>query len=140
MACLVLPVSILRRRSSAVGYQPLTKEPELGDLITVVVGKEKREFLVEALVLEENPFRNSFSLMSEKLLTSMLKILRRTTSTWKLQCRCNNNSATATTIEVTTMKTAARADGDEDMRGDGDSGDERLFANKNSMLYLGKTA
>ncbi|KAK3183050.1 hypothetical protein Dsin_030336 [Dipteronia sinensis] len=57
MACLVLPVSILRRRSSAVGYQPLTEEPELGDLVTVVVGKEKREFLVEALVLEENPFR-----------------------------------------------------------------------------------
>ncbi|XP_059656770.1 auxin-responsive protein SAUR76 [Cornus florida] len=57
MNCLVLPVSILRRRysGSRLGYRPLTEESE--DPVTVVVGKEKREFLVDPFVLEESPFR-----------------------------------------------------------------------------------
>ncbi|GKV10710.1 hypothetical protein SLEP1_g22035 [Rubroshorea leprosula] len=57
MDCLVLPVSILRRRysGSRLGYRPLTEE--LDRQVTVVVGKEKREFLVDPLVLEESPFR-----------------------------------------------------------------------------------
>ncbi|OMO77252.1 Auxin responsive SAUR protein [Corchorus capsularis] len=62
MDCLVLPVSLLRRRSMAsrLGYQPLT-EDKYGELdrrqVTVVVGKEKREFVVDPFVLEESPFR-----------------------------------------------------------------------------------
>ncbi|XWS49577.1 hypothetical protein CRYUN_Cryun12cG0015100 [Craigia yunnanensis] len=59
--CLVLPVSLLRRRSMAsrLGYQPLTEDGygELDRQVTVVVGKEKREFLVDPFVLEESPFR-----------------------------------------------------------------------------------
>ncbi|XP_030457277.1 auxin-responsive protein SAUR77-like [Syzygium oleosum] len=66
MDCLVLPVSMLRRRSagSRLGYRPLSEEA-LGDgepaerpaAVTVVVGKERREFLVDPFVLEENPFQ-----------------------------------------------------------------------------------
>ncbi|XP_022738019.1 uncharacterized protein LOC111290804 [Durio zibethinus] len=57
MDCLVLPVSLLRRRS--MGYRPLTEDGfgELDRQVTVVVGKEKREFLVDPFVLEESPFR-----------------------------------------------------------------------------------
>ncbi|KAG8495853.1 hypothetical protein CXB51_007730 [Gossypium anomalum] len=61
MDCLVLPVSLLRRRSTAsrLGYRPLTKDryDESNRQVTVVVGKEKREFLVDSFVLEESPFR-----------------------------------------------------------------------------------
>ncbi|XP_031283669.1 auxin-responsive protein SAUR77 [Pistacia vera] len=59
MDCLVLPVSILRKRSR-LAYHPLTQEAgclEAAPPVTVVVGKEKREFLVDPFVLEENPFR-----------------------------------------------------------------------------------
>ncbi|KAG5228721.1 hypothetical protein OIU77_023352 [Salix suchowensis] len=61
MDCLVLPVSMLRRRckKSRQGYRPLT-EDGFGDLdspVTVVVGKERKEFLVDPFVLEERPFR-----------------------------------------------------------------------------------
>ena len=61
MDCLVQPVSLIRRRStgSRHGYRPLTKdvldEPE--SPVTVVVGKEKRVFLVDPFILEESPFR-----------------------------------------------------------------------------------
>ncbi|KAA8522063.1 hypothetical protein F0562_012623 [Nyssa sinensis] len=61
MDCLVLPVSILRRRysGSRLGYRPLSDDVfgESDDPVTVVVGKEKREFLVDPFVLEESPFR-----------------------------------------------------------------------------------
>ncbi|OAY24390.1 uncharacterized protein LOC110605483 [Manihot esculenta] len=63
MDCLVLPaVSLLRKRStgSRLGYQPLKDDGFVGDFnrpVTVVVGKEKREFLVDPFVLEESPFR-----------------------------------------------------------------------------------
>lgn len=58
MDCLILPVSALRRRcsSSRLGYRPLADDGS-DDPVTVVVGKEKREFLVEPFVLEESPFR-----------------------------------------------------------------------------------
>ncbi|KAF2290234.1 hypothetical protein GH714_004667 [Hevea brasiliensis] len=61
MDCLVLPVSLLRKRStgSRLGYRPL-KDDGFSDFnppVTVVVGKEKREFLVDPFVLEESPFR-----------------------------------------------------------------------------------
>ncbi|KAK2995922.1 hypothetical protein RJ640_029804 [Escallonia rubra] len=62
MACLILPVSILRRgcgSASRLGYRRLDDDV-YGDSdgpVTVVVGKEKREFLVDRFVLEENPFR-----------------------------------------------------------------------------------
>lgn len=58
MDCLVLPVSILRRRySGRLGYRNLSSGGVFEDPVTVVVGKEKREFLVDPFVLEENPFR-----------------------------------------------------------------------------------
>ncbi|MBA0678971.1 hypothetical protein Gotri_024753 [Gossypium trilobum] len=61
MDCLVLPVSLLRKRSTAsrLGYRPLTKDryDESNRQVMVVVGKEKREFLVDSFVLEESPFR-----------------------------------------------------------------------------------
>lgn len=61
MDCLVFPVAIWRRRfsGSRLGYQPLVDEDSgnPGSPVTVVVGKEKREFLVDPFVLEEDPFR-----------------------------------------------------------------------------------
>ena len=61
MDCLVLPVTILKRRytGSRLRYRPLIEDEfdESRGLVTVVVGKEKREFLVDPFVLEENPFR-----------------------------------------------------------------------------------
>lgn len=52
-------VSMLRRRyslsGSRLGYRQLSSDDERP--VTVVVGKEKREFVVEAFVLEESPFR-----------------------------------------------------------------------------------
>ncbi|XWS38736.1 hypothetical protein CRYUN_Cryun19dG0156000 [Craigia yunnanensis] len=61
MDCLVLPVSLFRRRNMAsrLGYRPLKEDGygELNQQVTVVVGKEKREFLVDPFVLEESPFR-----------------------------------------------------------------------------------
>ncbi|KAM7491091.1 hypothetical protein LguiA_034012 [Lonicera macranthoides] len=64
MECLILPVSVLRRRYS--GYRPLPEDVYGGeeDPVTVVVGKEKREFLVEPFVLEENPFRVLIDMVS----------------------------------------------------------------------------
>lgn len=55
MNCLVMPLSLIRRRS--MGYRPLTKDKECESLVTVVVGKEKRVFLVDPCILQENPFR-----------------------------------------------------------------------------------
>lgn len=60
-----MPVSLMRRRStgSRLGYRPLTddgleEEQEYSDgRVTVVVGKEKRVFLVDPFILQENPFR-----------------------------------------------------------------------------------
>lgn len=63
MDCLVLPVSSILRKSglcSRLGYRPLTEDSDFGELqnlVTVVVGKEKKEFLVDPFVLQENPFR-----------------------------------------------------------------------------------
>ena len=59
-----MPVSILRRRYS--GYRPLPEDVYCReeDPVTVVVGKEKREFLVEPFVLEENPFRVLIDMVS----------------------------------------------------------------------------
>ncbi|KAK8626259.1 hypothetical protein V6N13_133910 [Hibiscus sabdariffa] len=44
---------------SRLGYRPLTEEGhgELDRQVMVVVGREKREFSVDAFVLEESPFR-----------------------------------------------------------------------------------
>ncbi|XP_057449684.1 uncharacterized protein LOC130740963 [Lotus japonicus] len=64
MDCLVMPVSLIRRRSmgSRLSYRPLTDdgmlEEEYSDSrVMVVVGKEKRVFLVDPFILQENPFR-----------------------------------------------------------------------------------
>ncbi|XP_048132101.1 auxin-responsive protein SAUR77-like [Rhodamnia argentea] len=61
MDCLVLPVALLRRgcSGSRPGYRQLVEDGlgEPDSPVTVVVGKEKRVFLVDSCVLEENPFR-----------------------------------------------------------------------------------
>lgn len=61
MDCLVLPVSIMRgKRFKRLGYEALQEKEDdglEGGLVRVVVGKEKREFLVEDFVLKESPFR-----------------------------------------------------------------------------------
>ncbi|KAJ1386542.1 hypothetical protein SESBI_40691 [Sesbania bispinosa] len=62
MDCLVMPVTLIRRRStgSRFGYRPLSDDglDQVSESpVTVVVGKEKRVFLVEPFVLQENPFR-----------------------------------------------------------------------------------
>ncbi|XP_010516703.1 PREDICTED: uncharacterized protein LOC104792284 [Camelina sativa] len=60
MGCLISPVMKLRRLSSAnsrrFAYRNLTENME-DPVIRVVVGKEKKEFMVEPYVLEEYPFR-----------------------------------------------------------------------------------
>jgi hypothetical protein len=72
MDCLVLPVSIFRKcytgGSRPPGYRRLTQDgfDESGPLVTVVVGKEKREFLVDPFVLDENPFRVLIEMMKKK--------------------------------------------------------------------------
>ncbi|XP_052210370.1 uncharacterized protein LOC127813449 [Diospyros lotus] len=65
MDCLVSPaVSMLRRccSGSRLRYGLLPKDDSDGwdgeGPVTVVVGKEKREFLVEPYVLEKHPFRS----------------------------------------------------------------------------------
>ncbi|XP_040985793.1 auxin-responsive protein SAUR76-like [Juglans microcarpa x Juglans regia] len=69
MDCLVLPVTILRQCYSGtrLGYRPLSQDgfADSGRLVTVVVGKEKREFLVDSFVLEENPFRVLIEMMKK---------------------------------------------------------------------------
>ncbi|XP_027183237.1 uncharacterized protein LOC113781491 [Coffea eugenioides] len=61
MDCIILPVAILRKcySGSRLGYRQLTDDVfgKSDEPVTVVVGKEKREFLVEPFVLEESPFR-----------------------------------------------------------------------------------
>ncbi|XLS44597.1 hypothetical protein HN51_001462, partial [Arachis hypogaea] len=62
MDCLVMPVSLIWRRSmnSRMGYR-LVGNDGLFDgherLVTVVVGKERRVFMVEPFILRENSFR-----------------------------------------------------------------------------------
>lgn len=70
MECLVLPVSIFCRGCTGqrLGYRQLTDDYFVGsnDPITVVVGKEKKEFLVDPFVLDENPFRVLIDLVKNK--------------------------------------------------------------------------
>lgn len=54
-----------------MGYRPLAHGDGCGredveNPVTVVVGKEKREFLVDPFVLEENPFQVLVQAMSNK--------------------------------------------------------------------------
>lgn len=70
MDCLVLPVTIFKKcytGGSRLGYRPLNEDGfgESGRPVTVVVGKEKREFLVDPFVLEENPFRVLIEMMKK---------------------------------------------------------------------------
>jgi len=71
MDCLVMPVSLIRRRStgSRMGYVALPKdglEEESEKAVTVVVGKEKRVFMVEPFILQENPFRVLMDMSTKK--------------------------------------------------------------------------
>lgn len=57
-----MPVSLIRRRStgSRLRYMALPKEgleEESEKSVTVVVGKEKRVFMVDPFILQESPFR-----------------------------------------------------------------------------------
>ncbi|KAF6138579.1 hypothetical protein GIB67_032473 [Kingdonia uniflora] len=63
MDCFVLPIARWRRRASGsrLSYHSLTKDDSP---VTVVVGKEKREFLVDPFVLEEYPFQILIDTMS----------------------------------------------------------------------------
>lgn len=57
MGCLLfLTLSILGRRSR-LGYRTISSVRDYDGRVKVVVGKERKEFLVDPLVLEENPFR-----------------------------------------------------------------------------------
>lgn len=57
MGCLVfLTLSILGRRSR-LAYRTLSSVGDYDGRVKVVVGKERKEFLVDPLVLEESPFR-----------------------------------------------------------------------------------
>ncbi|KAK4363365.1 hypothetical protein RND71_018606 [Anisodus tanguticus] len=69
MDCIILPVSILKRRCSGqLGYQSLSKNYEDSDTdhVKVIVGKAKRKFLVEAFVLEESPFKILIEMVRKK--------------------------------------------------------------------------
>ncbi|KAG9155809.1 hypothetical protein Leryth_004056 [Lithospermum erythrorhizon] len=70
MDCIILPVSALRRRYSQswgsrrrLSYQPLADEDsnyyggDEGVVVVVGVGEDKREFIVDPFVLQEDPFR-----------------------------------------------------------------------------------
>ncbi|XP_049362266.1 auxin-responsive protein SAUR77 [Solanum verrucosum] len=70
MDCIVLPVAILTRRCSGrlLGYRPLVEDgyDDSSYPVTVLVGKEKREFLVESFVLEESPFRSLIEMVRKE--------------------------------------------------------------------------
>ncbi|KAK4364616.1 hypothetical protein RND71_015974 [Anisodus tanguticus] len=70
MDCIVFPVAILTRRCSGrlLGYRPLVDDGygDSDDPVTVLVGKEKREFLVEPFVLEEGPFRSLIEMVRKE--------------------------------------------------------------------------
>lgn len=74
MDCLVLPVAALRmwRSGSRLRYQPLEatevhcEADEQTQPVTVVVGKERREFLVDPFILEESPFKTLINTISKE--------------------------------------------------------------------------
>ncbi|CAN4078203.1 unnamed protein product [Withania somnifera] len=70
MDCIVLPVAILTKRCSGrlLGYRRLVDDGygDSDDPVTVLVGKEKREFLVEPFVLEESPFRSLIEMVRKE--------------------------------------------------------------------------
>jgi hypothetical protein len=74
MDCLVMPVSLIRRRSSTgsrFGYKPLTDDGLLDhqdsdNRVTVVVGKDKKVFLVDPIILQENPFQVLMNISMKK--------------------------------------------------------------------------
>ncbi|KAK7252736.1 hypothetical protein RIF29_36907 [Crotalaria pallida] len=60
MDCLVMPISLIRRRSngSRLGYMPLIEDGlDQEQPVKVVVGKERRVFLVDPFILQEYPFQ-----------------------------------------------------------------------------------
>ncbi|XAR70623.1 hypothetical protein NMG60_11027536 [Bertholletia excelsa] len=69
MDCLVLPAMLKRRCSgSRLRYRLLSDQVfgECDDPVTVVVGKERREFTVDPFVLEEDPFRVLIDLLGKE--------------------------------------------------------------------------
>lgn len=57
-----MPISLIRRRStgSRLGYRPLTEDgfdQESNHPVTVMVGRERRVFLVDPFILQEYPFQ-----------------------------------------------------------------------------------
>ncbi|WOH09212.1 hypothetical protein DCAR_0728668 [Daucus carota subsp. sativus] len=57
MGCLVFLTHSVLGRQSRLGYRTLSSVGDYDGRVKVVVGKERKEFLVDPLVLEENPFR-----------------------------------------------------------------------------------
>ena len=48
------------------GYRELSSSSSSSEAVTVVVGKEEKEFLVEPFVLEESPFRVLLEMVMRK--------------------------------------------------------------------------
>ncbi|XP_068643896.1 auxin-responsive protein SAUR77 [Aristolochia californica] len=71
MACCVFFAPKWRQKPSLerIGYRPLVNEDvERGrNSVTVVVGKEKREFVVDPFVLEKDPFRILLEMMRKDM-------------------------------------------------------------------------
>lgn len=57
MGCLVFLTHSVLGRQSRLGYRTLSSVGDYDGRVKVVVGKERKEFLVDPLVLEENPFK-----------------------------------------------------------------------------------
>ncbi|KAL1809130.1 hypothetical protein ACET3Z_026120 [Daucus carota] len=57
MGCLVFLTHSVLGRQSRLGYRTLSSVGDYDGRVKVVVGKERKEFLVDLLVLEENPFK-----------------------------------------------------------------------------------
>nr|GMD78268.1 auxin-responsive protein SAUR76 [Ipomoea batatas] len=66
MDCIVMPVAILKRRCSGrFGYRPLSEDGFCSSPVTVVVGKERREFLVDPFGWEESPLRMMIEMLKK---------------------------------------------------------------------------
>ncbi|OIV92819.1 hypothetical protein TanjilG_00953 [Lupinus angustifolius] len=71
MDCLVMPISLIHRRStgSRFGYIPLNDDAldqESNHPMKVIVGKEKKVFLVDPFILQEYPFQLLMNISMKK--------------------------------------------------------------------------
>lgn len=64
MDCFVFPGRKWSLQSKRIGYRRLSQDAD--NSVTVVVGEEKRVFVVDPLVLEKEPFRVLLEMMRNK--------------------------------------------------------------------------